>query len=94
MELSYDMLYLVSGPFLLFKNPSLLDENARSVYGIVRKVYILGKIPFNRDCKWVYCEHFGGRMSSPSCSVLEIGFCPNMDIGVAISLKYLPYDVS
>ena len=41
------------------------------------------KVPFFKDCKWVYCEHFGRKMSSPSCPVLEIGFCPNMDMGVA-----------
>ena len=46
-----------------------------------------------RDCKWVYCEHFGGIMSSPSRSVLEIGFCPNMDMGVAILNFFLINEV-
>ena len=32
------------GPFL--RKTPFLDENARSVYEIVRKVYIIGKIPF------------------------------------------------
>ena len=48
--------------------------------------------PFLELCKKYYMYHkkdpengyFGGKMSSPSCSVLEIGFCPNMDMGVAI----------
>ena len=60
------MLYLVSRPFLLKRTHfAKLDENPRSVSRIVRKVHIIGKIPF-RDCKWVYCEHCGGKMSSPS----------------------------
>ena len=33
-------------------------------------------------------------MSSPSCSVLEIGFCPNMDMGVAISQDCDHFEVS
>ena len=111
VKLSYDhdILYLVSGPFLLLKNTFLLnssfDETARSVSGIVRKVYIY----LFRDCKYLYCEYFGGKISSPSHSVLEIGFCPNMDMAgrawpfsdfppichmkLVMSLKYLPYDV-
>ena len=49
VKLSYDhdILYLVSGPFLLLKNTFLLnssfDETARSVSGIVRKVYIMNR---------------------------------------------------
>ena len=47
VKLSYDMFYLVSGPFLLKKTHfAKLDENAKSVSGIVRKVYIIDKIPF------------------------------------------------
>ena len=47
VKLSYDMFYLVSGPFLLKKHifNILLDwtkvKNARSVSGSVRKVYII-----------------------------------------------------
>ena len=42
------MFYLVLGPFLLLKETHFaeLDENARSVSGIVRKANIIGKIPF------------------------------------------------
>ena len=64
-KLSYDhdILYLVSGPFLLLKNTFLLnssfDETARSVSGIVRKVYIY----LFRDCKYLYCEYFGGKLA-------------------------------
>ena len=68
------MFYLVLGPFLLKNTFCQIKQSARSVSRIVQKVYIIGKIPFQ-----------GGRNSSLSCSVLEIEFCPNMDMGVAIS---------
>ena len=84
VKLSCDIFYLVSVPFLLRKTHfAKLDENARSrsVSGFVRKVYIIGnigKIPF-RDCKRVYCSICS--QLRPSRLVLELGFCPNMDMG-------------
>ena len=50
-----------------------------------------------RDGNWVYNEHFGGKMSSPSSWILETEFCPNMDMGVAIcgvvtTLKFPSHD--
>ena len=46
VKLSYDMFYLVSGPFLLLKNTHFAKLDKNAISGIVRKVYIIGKIPF------------------------------------------------
>ena len=55
-------------------------KNARDVFSNCVKTVNVG----NNSFTGLSTKHFGTKMSSLSPSVLEIEFCPNMGMGVAI----------